>query len=82
MTINQLMAAADTSLGLNPLTLDGNSHRASQEQLKNWLEPVGTTMPGVPVAEPPCTYSFDLAPSPSPKGRPRHAGPFFLQSRR
>jgi hypothetical protein len=56
MTINQLMAAANTSLGNFPLTLDGNSHRADQEQLKNWLDELNNN---APVLSPtPCAYSF------------------------
>ena len=56
MTINQLMAAANTSLGLYPLTLDGNSQRAAQEQLKNWLDELNND---APVLSPtPCGYSF------------------------
>ena len=56
MTINELMAAANTSLGSYPVTLDGNSHRASQEQLKNWLDQLNNNA-GV-LSPTPCTYSF------------------------
>jgi X-X-X-Leu-X-X-Gly heptad repeat protein len=57
MTINQLMAAANTSLAAYPLTLDGNSHRAEQEQLKNWLDQLNNGA-GV-LSTTPCTYSFN-----------------------
>lgn len=56
MTINQLMTAANSSLGAYPLTPDGNSHRAAQEQLKNWLDQLNNNA-GV-LSPTPCTYSF------------------------
>jgi hypothetical protein len=59
MTINQLMAAANTSLGLYPVTIDGNDpfgQRSTQEQLKNWLDQLNNNA-GV-LCPTPCAYTF------------------------
>lgn len=59
MTINQLMAAANTSLGLYPVTVSGNDpfgQRSNQEQLKNWLDQLNNNA-GV-LSATPCAYSF------------------------
>jgi hypothetical protein len=56
MTINQIMDAANTSLGLYGLTLSGHAQRANQEQLKNWLDALNNNA-GV-LSPTPCTYSF------------------------
>lgn len=56
MTINQIMDAANTSLGLYALTLSGHAQRANQEQLKNWLDALNNNA-GV-LSPTPCTYSF------------------------
>jgi hypothetical protein len=56
MTVNQIMAAADTSLGLYGLTPAGHAQRANQEQLKNWLDQLNN---GAGLLSPtPCTRSF------------------------
>ena len=56
MTINQLMAAADASLGLYGSTLSGHAQRAYQEQLKNWLDQLNNNA-GV-LSKYPCAYRF------------------------
>jgi hypothetical protein len=56
MTINALMTAANTSLGLYGLTLSGHAQRANQEQLKNWLDQLNNNA-GV-LSRYPCKYSF------------------------
>jgi len=60
MTINDLMAAANTSLGLYPVTISGNDpfdQRSNQEQLKNWLDELNNNA-GV-LSPTPCAYSFN-----------------------
>ena len=55
-TINQIMADANTSLGLYNITLSGHAQRANQEQLKNWLDQLNN---GAGVLSPtPCARSF------------------------
>lgn len=59
MTVNQLMAAANTSLGLFPVTTSSNDpfgQRGNQEQLKNWLDQLNNNA-GV-LSPTPCAYSF------------------------
>ena len=56
MTINQLMTAANTSLGSHGLTLSGHPQRASQEQLKKWLDQLNNNA-GV-LSPVPCTCAF------------------------
>ncbi|GAA4861958.1 hypothetical protein [Luteimonas vadosa] len=59
MTINQLMAAANASLGLYPITTSSNDifgQRSNQETLKNWLDELNN---GAGVLSPtPCAYTF------------------------
>jgi hypothetical protein len=56
MTINDLIAAANTSLGTYGSTPAGHAQRAYQEQLKNWLDQLNN---GAGVLSPhPCTYTF------------------------
>jgi hypothetical protein len=53
------MAAANTSLGLYPVTVSGNDpfgQRSNQEQLKNWLDQLNNNA-GV-LSATPCAYSF------------------------
>ena len=55
-TINQLIAAANASLGANPYTPSGHPQRAYQEQLKNHLDALNN---GAGVVSPtPCTRTF------------------------
>ncbi|HVQ32585.1 MAG TPA: hypothetical protein VMS49_01450, partial [Lysobacter sp.] len=55
-TINQLVAAANTSLGLYPWTPAGHAQRANQERLKNFLDALNN---GASVVNPtPCSRSF------------------------
>lgn len=55
-TINQLMNAANTSLGAFPYTPTGHPQRANQETLKNYLDALNN---GAPVVSPtPCTRTF------------------------
>jgi hypothetical protein len=55
-TINSLLNAANTSLGLYPSTPAGNPNRAAQEAMKNCLDKLDNGGPVVPVV--PCPYSF------------------------
>ena len=56
MTVNQLIAAANASLGSDGLTLAGHPQRAYQEQLKDWLDELNN---GAGLLSPtPCAYSF------------------------
>jgi hypothetical protein len=56
MTIQQIMNAANTSLGLYGYTPSGHAQRTNQEQLKNWLDALNN---GAPVVSPtPCAYTF------------------------
>lgn len=57
MTINDLMAAANTTLGIDGYTPDGDALRAYQEQLKNWLDQLNNNA-GV-LSPTPCTATFD-----------------------
>lgn len=55
-TINELMALANQSLGVNPITFSGHPERAYQERLKNFLAQLNE---GAAVVSPtPCAYSF------------------------
>ncbi len=54
ITINDLMAAANTELGLHGLTLDGSPYRAYQEALKDALDNNNKTF----VQAAPCAFSF------------------------
>ena len=56
MTINQIMDAANTSLGTYGVTLSGHPQRASQEQLKNWLDELNNNA-GV-LSPVPCMCAF------------------------
>jgi len=59
MTVNQLLVAANESLALYPVTrsdFDPYGQRASQEQLKNWLDELNN---GAGLLSPtPCAFSF------------------------
>lgn len=56
MTVNQLIAAANASLGTDGLTLAGHAQRAYQEQLKDWLDELNN---GAGLLSPtPCAYTF------------------------
>jgi hypothetical protein len=55
-TINQLLSAANTSLGAWPYTPAGHPQRANQERLKNFLDALNN---GAAVVNPtPCTRTF------------------------
>lgn len=59
MTINALMDAANTSLGLYPITTSSNdpfNQRSNQEALKNWLDQLNNGA-GV-LSSTPCAYTF------------------------
>lgn len=56
MTINDLMAAANTTLGVDGYTPDGDPLRSYQEQLKNWLDQLNNNA-GV-LSPTPCAYTF------------------------
>lgn len=56
ITINDLMAAANTELGLHSLTLSGSPFRAYQECLKNALDDANNNKNFVQSA--PCTFAF------------------------
>ncbi len=55
-TVNQLMAAANTSLGTNPFTVASGAVRTYQEQLKSWLDQLNNGA-GV-LSGTACTFSF------------------------
>jgi hypothetical protein len=55
-TINNLMAAANTALGANGLTLAGSPDRAAQEALKNTLDSANNNVNFVQAN--PCAYTF------------------------
>jgi len=56
LTINQLMAAANTTLGADGYTPSGDPLRSYQEQLKNWLDQLNNNA-GV-LSPVPCPYTF------------------------
>jgi hypothetical protein len=56
MTVSQLMAAANTTLGIDGNTPSGDPLRAYQEQLKNWLDQLNNNA-GV-LSPTPCAYTF------------------------
>jgi hypothetical protein len=55
-TVTWIMSAADTSLGLYPVTIYGSAQRSNQEQLKNWLDELNNNA-GV-LSPTPCAYTF------------------------
>jgi hypothetical protein len=55
-TINALINAANTSLGLYPYTPAGHAQRANQEQLKNFLDALNNG--GGVVSPVPCKRTF------------------------
>jgi hypothetical protein len=59
LTINALMAAANTSLGLYGLTLSGHAQRADQELLKNALDNANNNTNFVQPT--PCPFSFPVS---------------------
>ena len=61
LTVNQLMALANTELGLHGYTLAGNPNRAYQEYLKNALDKANNNMNFVQGT--PCSY---ICPTPAP----------------
>jgi hypothetical protein len=61
VTINDLMAAANTELCAHPLTKDGSPYRAYQECLKDALDDANNNKNFVESS--PCPYSFDTSDS-------------------
>lgn len=57
MTIDALMTAANTTLGIDGYTPAGDPLRSYQEQLKNWLDQLNNNA-GV-LSPTPCTATFD-----------------------
>lgn len=56
MTVNQLIAAADAALAADGYTPSGDPNRATQEQLKDWLDELNNGA-GL-LSSTPCAYSF------------------------
>jgi hypothetical protein len=56
MTVDQLIAAANASLGTDGLTTTGHPQRAFQEQLKDWLDQLNNG--AAVVSATPCNHSF------------------------
>jgi hypothetical protein len=64
-TINQLVAAAEAALAADGYTPSGDANRATQEQLKTWIDALNNGASVVPTS--PCAYSFsDPAPLTAP----------------
>lgn len=57
ISINDMMAAADSELGLHGLTRDGNPNRAYQQALKSALDRVNNNL-NLFVQSQPCSYTF------------------------
>jgi len=55
-TVGQLVADANTSLGLNGLTFSGSADRTPQEALKNCIDGLNNGGPVVPTT--PCARTF------------------------
>ena len=55
-TINELVAEANAALGADGLTPSGDTNRARQAQLKDWIDALNNNANVVPTT--PCAYSF------------------------